>query len=144
MELQEFGAGSLKCNRYAFMNYNKALLDENRNRAKCLTVIKQLIKNNDLLIIDGVIIEAALLNVTKGGPIKSFPECPSEKFRMIAPSIMAGRLAACSANYLPTSPPIDKKEFRKIRPNKFGLSVKGNRRQYVKLLSQRPISTTRT
>lgn len=32
---------------------------------------------------------------------------------------------------LPTSPPIDKKEFRKIRPNKFGLSVKGNRRHYV-------------
>ncbi|CAH2040453.1 unnamed protein product, partial [Iphiclides podalirius] len=32
----------------------------------------------DRLIISGVIIEAAISDVTKGGPIKSFTECPGE------------------------------------------------------------------
>lgn len=46
------------------------------SKSKTSEIFQQLIKSNDLLIIGSVIIEAALLNVTKGGPIKSFPECP--------------------------------------------------------------------
>lgn len=97
----------------------KTCLNENQNRTKCLTAVKQLIKNNDLLIIVGVIIEAALLNVTKGGPIKSFPECPNEKFKMIAPSIMAGRLADRSANYQPAHRLI-KNSFEKFAQTNLG------------------------
>lgn len=80
---------------------------------ECRKPAQQLIKNNELLITGGVIIRAAILNVTEGWPIKSFPECPDEVVQNES-TVNYARLAACPANYLPSSLLIDKKAIRKL------------------------------
>lgn len=72
-----------------------------------------LIKNKDRFIISDVIIEAAISNVTKGWPIKSFPECPNEVVQNDS-TVNYARPPRNPLRQLPTIQRLIKKSFEKF------------------------------